>query len=63
MNTYSDIVLTDSLERKLLQAELSQQMNYPLDGVFSDAAKSVVRLAGKLGNMIHAVFHAAPKAA
>ncbi len=63
MNTQSNIVLTDSLERELLQAELAQQMNSPLDDVFVDAMKSVARFASKLGDMVRAVRHADPKAA
>lgn len=50
-NHYSSIVLTDSLERELLQAELAQQMHSPLDGVFSSAARGVGQLFAKVADL------------
>lgn len=57
------VVLTDSLERELLQAELSQQMHSPLDGMFSAIAQGVAQLAAKIADAFRFQRHAGAKAA
>ncbi len=56
-------VLTDSLERELLQAELAQQMNFPLEGVFSAAARRLGQLAAKVAGAFRFHGHAGAKTA
>ena len=52
-------VLTDSLERELLQAELSHQMDSPLNGLFDAIAQHLAQLVAKIANVFHHASHQA----
>ncbi|MCB5363719.1 hypothetical protein H0484_08150 [Pusillimonas sp. CC-YST705] len=62
-NLSSSIVLTDSLERKLLQAEMDHYMNAPLKGVFTAAAHAAAKLSVKVVDALRFQRHAGTKAA
>lgn len=63
MNNQRQIILTDSLERELLQAELDHQNNFPLEGVAEAFKHGAAQTLAKIAGLFRFVRHTEAKAA